>query len=238
MRSPQLFDAVRRGVLVGRFLARRPPDPDFAAFRRLPLGPGVFLDVGANAGLSALSFRIFDKRTPVISIEANPYHERDLAWFARWLQPFEYRLVAASDVRGDLTLHVPFFRSVPLTGEVSAEQQRDEDLAWWTSKHLGTSDTSAVRSESVVVPAVPLDDLGLDPAVVKIDVEGHELAVLRGLDDTLRRCRPVLLIEVAANYDAIVAQLAPHDYESYYYDRSIGQLVPGRGVVNAFFVPR
>jgi FkbM family methyltransferase len=47
------------------------------------------------------------------------------------------------------------------------------------------------------VPMVALDDLGLtDVAFVKIDVEGHELAVLEGAEALLRRDRPTLLVEV------------------------------------------
>jgi Methyltransferase FkbM domain len=41
-----------------------------------------------------------------------------------------------------------------------------------------------------------LDDLGLDNVgLIKIDVEGHELAVLRGAAHTLRRHQPTLVIE-------------------------------------------
>ena len=41
-----------------------------------------------------------------------------------------------------------------------------------------------------------LDDLALgDVGFVKIDVEGHELAVLRGAAETLQRNRPPLLVE-------------------------------------------
>lgn len=35
--------------------------------------------------------------------------------------------------------------------------------------------------------------------MVKIDVEGHELATLDGMDATLRRARPHILIEVWEN---------------------------------------
>src|SRR5689334_24032172 len=35
-----------------------------------------------------------------------------------------------------------------------------------------------------------------DLKFVKIDVEGAELEVLRGAEETLRRCRPVLLVEI------------------------------------------
>ena len=43
----------------------------------------------------------------------------------------------------------------------------------------------------------------LDVAVVKIDVEGGELEVIRGLYETLRRCRPFVLCEVLPIYDEL-----------------------------------
>ena len=46
-------------------------------FERLR-GTGVFLDVGANSGQSALSFRMFNKTIPIVSVEANPACEADL----------------------------------------------------------------------------------------------------------------------------------------------------------------
>jgi FkbM family methyltransferase len=47
------------------------------------------------------------------------------------------------------------------------------------------------------VPCVSLDELGLtDVTFIKIDVDGSELAVLRGARQTLRRDRPALLVEL------------------------------------------
>jgi len=43
---------------------------------------------------------------------------------------------------------------------------------------------------------VTLDSLGLDPDVVKIDVEGAELDVLRGGVETLYRCKPIVVVEI------------------------------------------
>jgi FkbM family methyltransferase len=37
---------------------------------------------------------------------------------------------------------------------------------------------------------------GFEPDVVKIDVEGHELRVIQGLRDTIRRSRPLLFLEL------------------------------------------
>lgn len=60
---------------------------------------------------------------------------------------------------------------------------------------LEDSDGSA-RFE-IAVPARRLDDYEMDAVgFIKIDVEGHELAVLRGGSETIRRCLPSMLIEI------------------------------------------
>jgi hypothetical protein len=76
------------------------------------------------------------------------------------------------------------------------------------------------------VPLAVLDELVDDgtlepPALVKIDVEGHELAVLRGARKTLAAHRPAVVLEYdeAASRDAghpreaLVEELERHGYE-------------------------
>ncbi|HEX7095394.1 MAG TPA: FkbM family methyltransferase, partial [Acidimicrobiales bacterium] len=53
------------------------------------------------------------------------------------------------------------------------------------------------RVDELTVRTVRVDDLEWldDVGFVKVDVEGHELAVLRGAERLLRRDRPTLLVE-------------------------------------------
>jgi hypothetical protein len=54
-------------------------------------------------------------------------------------------------------------------------------------------------SKPLMVAALPFDAIRArlaHPAMVKIDVEGHELAVLQGMRECLRRDRPLVLCEI------------------------------------------
>lgn len=82
-----------------RFLLRKPHDPDFAAFAKFPDRPGLFLDIGANIGQSALAFRVFNRRAPILSIEANASHEAELRLVRALLRGFDYMICAAGERR-------------------------------------------------------------------------------------------------------------------------------------------
>jgi hypothetical protein len=81
------------------------------------------------------------------------------------------------------------------------------------------------RPEYIQVTVSTLDDevTDLSPSVVKIDVEGAELDVLRGGRELLERARPTLILEhvasAAALYDTrsgdIWDLLRSHGYEVY-----------------------
>jgi hypothetical protein len=80
---------------------------------------------------------------------------------------------------------------------------------------------------AITVPVVALDDVfesdGIDPArtVCKIDVEGHEMKVLDGLERTLgrRTGRPTLLMEFlgrAITEERIIERVLDYGLDVYY----------------------
>ena len=56
-------------------------------------------------------------------------------------------------------------------------------------------DAEHLRIERQIVRVICMDELHLNPVLVKIDIEGGELSALRGMEETLMRSRPVLIIE-------------------------------------------
>jgi FkbM family methyltransferase len=43
---------------------------------------------------------------------------------------------------------------------------------------------------------ITIDDLGVDPQIVKLDIQGNELAALKGATRTLTTSSPDLLVEI------------------------------------------
>lgn len=72
------------------------------------------------------------------------------------------------------------------------------------------------------VPVVSIDDLAEAPMLIKIDVEGSELACLEGAERTLARSRPLLLVEATENRSKIVQFLQGFGYEIFI--RKMGRL--------------
>lgn len=215
-RWPSLYERSRRPYAVGRFWLRRPHDDDYRVFGMFPQRRGVFLDVGANAGMSALSFRIYNKTCPIVSVEPNPFHEADLRFAGRLARPFSYRLWAAGAREDELTLHVPVFRGVPITAEASLLREQVEGSSSLRKRIGDAMDSDELEIVVRRVPVRPLDRLGVDPAFVKLDVQGFEHQALIGMTDTIARARPILLVErPEPDVDALLSEwgYGPHELD-------------------------
>jgi FkbM family methyltransferase len=83
--------------------------------------------------------------------------------------------------------------------------------------------TYSVRGEGNI-PLVTLDSLSTSPTVIKLDVEGYEIDVLKGARETLKKYKPVILfeinlIETRKRHDwwlrAVSSELRSHGYALY-----------------------
>jgi FkbM family methyltransferase len=131
------------------------------------------IDVGANNGIYAYHLSRYARS--VVAFEPNMGFGRALRVLPRNVT---VRFEALSSATGALPLHIP-----------AAEAGEAE--GWAT---LEATDLPVARS--IDVPVRRLDDLDLGQiGFIKIDVEGHEMAVLAGATATIRRDRPTLLVE-------------------------------------------
>jgi dolichol-phosphate mannosyltransferase len=222
---------------VGRLRPFLPHEPDFAAFRLLPKRGGSFLDIGANDGISALSFRVFDEYAPIISIEPNPYHRKALEQVKRRIKGFNYLLVCAGEEDGWVRLFTPVYRGYPLTSYACLDPEvgRRNLERWMPIRNLWKE----VVFTETNVPIKRLDGFGFSPDYIKIDAEGYEDRILRGLVNTLTAYLPSIMVEYnPASFHQLSELLQQLDYRAFVYDRAHGRLTPyvGQTTQNVFFV--
>ena len=97
------------------------------------------------------------------------------------------------------------------------------------SNQGGSLSTAKVqeRYRSVMVTTRRLDDYGLDDlGFLKIDVEGFEEEVIAGAGETIRRCRPNLLVEIEERYTKVpvedtIARILRLGYCGLFLDRGV-----------------
>ena len=124
----------------------------------------LVFDIGANVGEYAATFQ--QLACKVIAVEPNPELAGRLS-FAR-LPGVTVEQAAVSDTEGEATLMI---------GERHREATIDD-------RYVTLLQDRGEHPRGIVVPTTTLDLLAArhgEPALVKIDVEGHELAVLRGM---------------------------------------------------------
>lgn len=164
--------AVGRTVLAGAY------EPEVAAVFRDVLRPGMTaIDIGANIGFfTMLAASLVGPAGSVLAFEPNSRNAR-MAEASRRLNRFEHVTIvqaAAGRGAGMLALNTSFSNGT--TSEIEGEAV------------LSVDSVASVRVDDIALNGPPV-------ALIKVDVEGAEYNALLGCLRTIRRDRPVLVLE-------------------------------------------
>ena len=213
--------------------SRRLLEPDFAALGLFSwdLEP-LFLDIGANRGLATEAMRLVVSEARVVAFEPNPVLFRQLKRLFTDVDAVTCYPLGLGETALDTTLWVPVYRNWVFDGLGSLDP--DEAYGWLKEDRLYFFDERHLRLNEHPCSIRRLDDLDLSPAFIKIDVQGHELDVLRGAEKTLTCCRPLLMVE-DANRNEIINFLRKFKYTIANFDGTQINLNIA-GSVNSFFL--
>ena len=191
VRLPEMegsFEVGLRSTILKRILHTGEYEPDLAAVLKKRVDPGRdVIDVGANVGFfSVLAAKLIDDGQRVLAIEPTPsavgYLRRNIE-----RNSCADRVIVAQNLVADSVgrrdLHV-----IPGKEEFSSLNA------------IVHPSVRGLESVKIVVDCETIDNLvmrlGLSPGLIKIDVEGAEIAVFRGAEETIRRHLPTIVFEV------------------------------------------
>jgi len=171
----------------------------------------VIWDCGANCGVLSYLLARRSNAKEIVFFEPNPsmfaLAKAATAPFKN-VRGFE---IALSDKPGRASLIIPIGGSTTATMEATRTKRSGDAI----SIRCETGD-NLVRSKTLEVPQV-----------IKIDTEGHELAVIRGLQHVITYHSPEIFFEHVSLSDEEVVGIVPPGYEIYTVGDQDGSLSKG-----------
>lgn len=196
------FDALRSAEIYVNALRGHVHDADYNALRVHGL-EGDIADIGANIGQSIISLHRLFPDARIRAFEPNPRCHAILRRVVRLTGArVEIHRCGLADRRGELVFNVPVTAAgAELLQEGSFDAKAfDEPL---TRSRIG----GAFTLKESRIPVARLDDFPGRYGLLKVDVQGLELAVLAGAQATIERDRPFILLERDARSEASIAEL-------------------------------
>jgi len=232
-----LRQALHAAVWTRRHLAGQLPAPELPPLIRYLQPDDVFLDVGAHAGSWTVPASRVLTAGHVYAFEAFPYYAQVLKATLALLVRRNVTVVigAASDAEGEV--------------EILWKDASGQRLTGMTHISSGNETGEKVTVRALTIDGFCRQEVRGRVRLVKCDVEGAELMVLRGAADTIDRWRPLTYCEIYDEYCAryrytsrdIFEFFASRRYLPMHFERgAFRRLEPaaysGRGDV--LFVPR
>ena len=153
----------------------------------------IAIDVGSNDGTSIALICKNLRGADIYCFDPvrAPFYPRNLNNSVLYF-PF-----ALGDISADLRIFVPVVKKYRLTQYSSTDKKRT--LSQLAHDLNLTPQRIAFKQESIRVRV--LDDFGLSPFFLKVDVEGDELKVLVGAEKTILAHLPIILVEIQSSED-------------------------------------
>lgn len=178
----------------------------------------IFFDIGANKGEYALYAEKYIPANQIYLFEP----EQKLNYQLKHIFPQSHVLpLALSDKKGEFQFKIPLINGVLDNCLSSLEVNRKED-----------NETEAIIYK---VKTDSLDNFVtqqvLKPDLIKIDVEGHELSVLKGAANYIAQHHPTLIIEIEQRHhqnmdiELVFTDFKQQGYRCYYFSKKAMQLL-------------
>lgn len=169
-----------------------PYRPPYRGIRAFEVEEPLFVDIGANRGLSISTLRTMKPDARIIGFEPNYTLVDQVRTFFE--DDLHVQIVACGlgDSRRELTLYIPVYGSYRFDALASVDREHAQN--WLNADRLLGFDPKKVAIEEMRVQIRTLDEFELAPFLIKVYAQGYEGEVVAGAQKTIEKHTPVMLV--------------------------------------------
>ncbi len=173
----------------------------------------TLVDIGSNLGIYLFRFENAKKFDRVIGIEPIPILFKRLRRYFPNLEIYDY---AISDKTQNQIFKIPYIEGKVFDTRGTLHNFTEEN---------------ETGNKRIKVKTITLDDFVVlyhidNLSFIKIDIEGHEINALKGARETLKRFKPLLMMEIEqrhhpdTNLQDIFTEIIAFGYSGYFFDKA------------------
>ena len=221
--NPSLNLLIYNNIKYLKFLL--PHEKDYLGMRKVCQNSldKVILDIGANLGISSMGFRQMGFRNIIYIFEPNPIIFRKyLVKIKKNYNNIILKNLALGNTNKKKDFFIPYYKNQPIHYFGSFDKKYIKNSIKMTFPKVKSK--IKILKQKIDINKFDNLDLKIKPHFIKIDVEGFDFYVLKGLSKTIKKHKPIFLIEYnKENFTQIDKFLK--NYEKYIYDIELDKLI-------------
>ena len=190
----------------------------------------IILDIGASLGISSLGFRQLGFRNIIYAFEPNFYlFNKYLKKLAKKNNNIFIKNIALGNSNSFKTLYMPYYKSKCIHYFCSFDKKYLINSIKITFPNI----LKNIIIKKKIIKCRRYDDLKLKgiPHFIKIDTEGYDEFVLKGLKKTINKYKPIFLVEYNKEYYNNVKKILK-GYVPYFYDVAKNKMIKIPKLIN------
>ena len=183
----------------------------------------VIIDIGANLGISSMGFRQMGFKNKIYIFEPNTFiFNTYLIKLKKKNKNIYLKNFALGDINKKKHFYIPFYKNKAIHYFASFDKEYINNSIKMTFPKVA----SKIKFKKKKIKIQKFDSLkfNIKPHFVKIDVEGYDYFVLKGMLKTIKKYKPIFLIEYNEENFSHIDKLLKN-YEKYIYDIELDNLI-------------
>ena len=214
--NPELNLMIYNNIYLFKFLL--PHEKDYYGMLKVCKNKKNYciLDIGANLGISSLGFRKLGFKNKIYAYEPNYFlYKSYLSKLKQKYKNFYPKNLALADKNETLIFYMPFYKSKCIHYFCTFDKKYLINSLKMTFPKI----YKKIQIKKKTVKCSKYDDLKINckPHFIKIDTEGYDGLILKGLKKTIRLYKPIILTEYNKEYFKDIIKILKN-YKPHVYD--------------------